>query len=153
MTAIFACFATNGPGSEPIATWIISTSVFASMPFSLSSLMNNEVLVVGISPVTTFWPLMSLMLSNLKSGAVAIHTAAPFTTLAMMLTGAPLGSCNCRPFRSVDRKLRASGNDGRERDGWRAGGLLSEVEALLGEKPLPEREERYHGRHLRRCGS
>src|SRR3982074_3984887 len=90
MTAIFAGLSTNGPGSEPIATWIISTSVFASIPFSLSNLMNNEVLVVGISPVTTFWPLTSLMLSNLKSGAVAIHTAAPLTTLAMMLTGATL---------------------------------------------------------------
>src|SRR5260221_7204120 len=90
MIAISACFATNGPGSEPIATWIMSTSVFGSMPFSLSSFMNSEVLVVGINPVTTFWPLTSLMLSNLTSGAVAIHTAAPFTTLAMMLTGAPL---------------------------------------------------------------
>src|SRR5258708_27874098 len=30
------------------------------------------------------------MLSNLKSGAVAIHSAAPLTTLAMMSTGAPL---------------------------------------------------------------
>ena len=89
ITATSACLAMNGPGSEPIATWIMSTSVLASMPFSLSSLMNSEVLVVGIRPVTTFWPLMSLMLSNLKSGAVAIHTAAPLTTLAMMSTGAP----------------------------------------------------------------
>src|SRR3984885_9586463 len=85
-----ACLAAKGPGSLPIATWIMSTSVLASIPFSFSSLMNSEVLVVGISPVTTFWPLMSLMLSNLKSGAVAIHTAAPLTTLAMMSTGAPL---------------------------------------------------------------
>src|ERR1700729_1072272 len=90
ITATSACLATNGPGSEPIATWIMSTSVLASMPFSLSSLMNSEVLVVGIRPVTTFWPLTSLMLLNLKSGAVAIHTAAPLTTLAMMSTGAPL---------------------------------------------------------------
>src|ERR1700749_5028397 len=90
ITATSACLATNGPGSEPIATWTISTSVLASMPFSLSSFMNSEVEVVGISPVTTFWPLMSLMLLNLKSGEVASHTAAPFTTLAMMSTGAPL---------------------------------------------------------------
>ena len=46
--------------------------------------------MVGIKPVTTFWPLTSLMPLNLKSGVVAIHTAAPLTTLAMMLTGAPL---------------------------------------------------------------
>src|SRR5258707_14674195 len=90
ITAMSACLATNGPGSVPIATWIISTSDLASMPFSFNSLMNSEVEVVGISPVTTFWPLMSLMPLNLKSGEVAIHTAAPFTTLAMMLTGAPL---------------------------------------------------------------
>src|SRR6202022_1064194 len=90
MTAMSACLAMNGPGSLPIATWIISTSVFASMPFSLSSLMNSEVLVVGIKPVTTFWPLMSLMLLNLKSGEVAIQTAAPLTTLGIISTGAPL---------------------------------------------------------------
>src|SRR5271156_6407694 len=90
MTATSACLATNGPGSEPIATWIMSTSVLASIPFSFSSLMNSDVLVVGIRPVTTLCPLTSLMLLNLKSGAVAIHTAAPFTTLAMMSTGAPL---------------------------------------------------------------
>src|SRR6266436_2657412 len=54
----------------------------------------------------------------------------------------PPGSCRrrfSRPFRSVDRKLRASGNHGRERDGWRAGGLFGEVEALLGEEPLIDR--------------
>src|ERR1700716_381863 len=99
ITAMSACLATNGPGSLPIATWIISTSVFASMPFSLSSLMNSEVLVVGIRPVTTFCPLTSLMLSNLKSGAVAIHTAAPFTTLAMMSTSAPLEAAIAVPSR------------------------------------------------------
>jgi hypothetical protein len=59
------------------------------MPFSFISFMNSDVLVVGMRPVTTFWPFTSLMLSNLKSGVVAIHTAAPLTTLAMMPTGAP----------------------------------------------------------------
>src|SRR3546814_7815343 len=82
----------NGPGSEPICTCSMSTSDLASMPFSFSSLMNSEVLVVGIRPVTIFWPLTSLMLLNLKSGVVAIHTAAPFTTLQMMSTSAPFAA-------------------------------------------------------------
>ena len=91
ITAMSACLATNGPGSVPIATWIISTSVLASMPFSLSSFMNSEVEVVGIRPVTIFWPLTSLMLSNLKSGEVAIHTggAHPSYLLLPVVPGKP----------------------------------------------------------------
>src|SRR3546814_1907505 len=76
--------------------------------------MNSEVLVVGIRPVTIFWPLTSLMLLNLKSGVVAIHTAAPFTTLQMMSTSAPFAAAiavhsgpwieNCAlPERTADR--------------------------------------------------
>ena len=74
----------NGPGSVPIGTWIMLTSLLASMPFSLRSLMNSDVEVVGMVPVTIFSPFKSLTLSNLKSGAAAIQTAAPLTTLAMM---------------------------------------------------------------------
>src|SRR3546814_3267300 len=54
--------------------------------------MNSEVLVVGIRPVTIFWPLTPLMLLNLKSGVVATHTAAPFTTLQLMSTSAPFAA-------------------------------------------------------------
>ena len=102
--------------------------------------MNSDVLVVGIRPVTTFWPLTSLMLLNLKSGAVAIHTAAPFTTLAMMSTGAPLEAAiavhsgpwieNCAlPEITADSATRRC-----------AGGLLGEVEALLGEEAFVDRD-------------
>ncbi len=59
------------------------------MPFSLSSLKNSDVLVVGIWPVTTVSPFRSLTLVNLKSGVVAIHTAAPLTQFATICTGAP----------------------------------------------------------------
>ena len=43
-----------------------------------------------ISTVTIVAPFKYLMLLNLKSGVVAIHTAAPMTQFATISTGAPL---------------------------------------------------------------
>jgi hypothetical protein len=62
------------------------------MPFSLSNFIKSDVLVVGIRPVTTFWPFKSLTLLKETSGVVTIQIAAPFTTFAMMFTGAPFAA-------------------------------------------------------------
>ncbi len=88
MTAIFDCPATSGPISEPSGTCTSLTSP-GDMPFSFNALKKSEVLVVGICPDTTTSPLTSLILVNFTSGAVAIHTAAPFTTFAITSTSAP----------------------------------------------------------------
>ena len=65
------------------------TSSFV-IPFSLRSFRNSDVEVVGIRPVTTVWPLRSCTSLKGTPGDVTIHTAAPFTTLEMTPTGAPL---------------------------------------------------------------
>jgi hypothetical protein len=112
--------------------------------------MNSEVLVVGIRPVTTFWPLMSLMLENLKSGEVAIHTAAPLTTLAMMSTGAPLEAAIAVQSGPWIENCALPENR-RERHRRRARGFLGEVEALLGEEAFVDRDIQRQIQHRLEC--